>query len=88
METKEKLLKRCEENFNYDTQKWNFDNITDEILDCVLDYMNAGYPKYENEWCGDFVTDFIFEITHSKYWKITRLRLKESFEEDTKHLFE
>ena len=49
MDTKEKLLKWCDENFNYDTQEWNLNNIPDEILDCVLEYMKAGYPKYEQE---------------------------------------
>lgn len=88
METKEKLLTRCEENFNYDTQEWKFNNITDEVLDWVLDYMRAGYPKYENEWCKDFVVDFIYELTHSKLWKITRLRMKESLAEEIECLFD
>ena len=88
MDAKEKLLKWCKENFDFETQKWDFNNISDEILDCVLDYMNAGYPKYEHEWDDDFVIDFICEIGHSKIWKITKLLVKESFEEETKHLFD
>lgn len=87
MDAKEKLLKWCEENFDYETQKWDFNNVTDEILDCVLDYMNAGYPKYEQEWADDFVTDFIYEITHSKIWKITRAWMKKSLEEEIDTLF-
>lgn len=88
MDAKEKLLKWCDENFNYDTQEWNLNNIPDEILDCVLDYMKAGYPKYEQEWADDFVADFICEIAYSKIWKIAKLWLKELFEDETKHLFD
>jgi hypothetical protein len=32
----EKLLKWCKENFDFDNQKWNYDIIPDEILDCII----------------------------------------------------
>ena len=83
-----KLLDWCNENYNFETQKWNMDNIPDEILDCVLAYMKEWYPEIEYEWDEDFVTDFIVRITHSKIWKITRQWLKESFEEELNGLFD
>jgi hypothetical protein len=35
----EKLLKWCDEHFNFDTQKWEYENIPDEILDCIISVM-------------------------------------------------
>ena len=82
-----KLLDWCNENYNYETQKWNMDNVPNEILDCVLVYMKAGYPDFEDEWNTDFVTDFIHALTQSKIWKITRQWMKESVEEELEGLF-
>ena len=84
----EKLLKWCKENFDFDNQKWNYDTIPDEILDCVIAVLKEWWTHLEYEWDDDFVDDFICDITNSKYWTITKLWLKWIFNDETKHLFD
>lgn len=85
----EKLLKWCNENFNFETQKWEYEYIPDEVLDLVLEILKKGWPSYENESECDFVNDFICsEIVWGKIWKITKIWLKYYFEDNIKHLFD
>ena len=89
MTAEEKLLEWCNEDFNFDTQKWRTCNIPDEILDCVLTVMEQWWPKFDDGCKNDFIDDFIFErIENSKYGKITKLCLKGYFEDMTKGLFD
>ena len=84
-----KLLDWMYQNFNFDTQKWEYEYIPNEILDCVISIMKNDWPHCEYEWDDDFITDFIYgEIVDWKQGKITKMRLKERFEEETKHLFD
>lgn len=84
-----KVLDWLEKNFNYDTQKWIYDTIPDEILDCIISIMKNNWPHCEHEGNNDFINDFICDkIVYGKQWDITRMWLKECFEEDTKHLFD
>ena len=70
-------------------QKWIYEYIPDEILDCVIGIMENGWPRCKKEWACDFINDFICSnIVYWKQWKITKMWLKECFEEDTKHLFD
>ena len=51
--------------------------------------MKNDWPHCENEWEDDFITDFIYdEIVDWKQGKITKMRLKERFDDETKHLFD
>ena len=85
----EKLLKWCNENFNFDTQKWEYKYIPDEILDCIIVVLENWWPNFENEFNNDFITDFVYsEIEDGKQWKITKMLLKERFKEETKCLFD
>lgn len=85
----EKLLKWCNESFNFDTQKREYKEIPNEILDCVIVVMKNWWTNFENEWDNDFVDDFICsEIVYSKYWTITKMFLKNIFYDETKHLFD
>ena len=84
----EKLLKWCKENFDFDNQKWTYNTIPDEILDCVIEVLKEWWTHLEYEWDDDFVDDFICDIINSKYWTITKLWLKWIFNDETKHLFD
>lgn len=85
----EKLLKWCNENFNFDTQKREYKEIPNEILDCVIVVMKNWWANFENEYDNDFIDDFIQdEIISSKYWTITKMWLKSIFYDETKHLFD
>lgn len=85
----EKLLKWCEEHFNFDTQKWEYEYIPNEILDCIITVRGKWWPRFENEYNDDFVIDFVYsEIEDGKQWKIIKMLLKERFEEETKDLFD
>lgn len=89
-----KLAEWVYANFNFDTQKWTYDVIPDDILDCVIDVMRKeddfeSLHKIFNNWTVDFITDFIFDqIVNWKQWEITKLWLKWRFEEETADLFE
>ena len=84
-----KLLDWMYQNFNFDTQKWEYEYIPNEILDCVISIMENNWPHCENEWENDFIEDFICdEIVYWKQWKITKIRLKGLFEEETENLFD
>ncbi len=85
----EKLLDWCNETFNFETQKWECDNIPEDVLDCIIDIMEKWWPHYDNEHQNDFVNDFIYEkIVCWKQAKIAKIWLKEAFEEQTKDLFD
>lgn len=84
-----KLLDWMYQNFNFDTQKWEYEYIPDEILDCVINIMKSGWPHCEHEWNEDFINDFICgNIVYGKQWEITRMWLKDCFKENTEHLFD
>lgn len=85
----EKLLKWCNENFNFDTQKWEYKEIPSEILDYVIVVMKNWWTNFDDEWTNDFIDEFICsEIVSSKYWTITKMWLKSLFNDETKHLFD
>lgn len=88
MNPQNKLLKRCEDNFNVETQEFT-NEIPEEILDCIIEVIQWWWPDFE-DWCNnDFVNDFICsKIIYWKYWTIVRIWLKELFKEETKHLFD
>lgn len=51
--------------------------------------MKNNWPHCEHEGNNDFINDFICDkIVYGKQWDITRMWLKECFEEETKHLFD
>lgn len=85
----EKLLKWCNENYDFDAQKWTFESIPEEILDCVEFVMKQWWPQREDDFENDFITDFICsQIVCSKIWKITKLWLKEACKEQIENLFD
>ena len=89
-----KLLERMDANFDFETQKWTYNTIPDDILDCVIDIMRRednfeSLYKMFDDATPDFITDFIFDqIVNWKQWEITKLWLKRHFEEKTSDLFE
>lgn len=88
MNPQNKLLKRCEDNFNEETQEFT-NEIPEEILDCIIEVIQEWWPDFEDEAYNDFVNDFICsKIIYWKYWKIVRIWLKELFKEETEHLFD
>ena len=89
MMEEKKLLDWMYQNFNFDTQKWEYECIPDEILDCIISIMENDWPHCENEWENDFINDFVYDkIVDWKQGKITKMRLKWYFEEETKDLFD
>ena len=85
----QKLLDFCNENFDFDTQKWTCVDIPDEILDCALIVSREKESLFEHDFEDDFVVDFIYEkIVLSKYWAIIKAWLKESFEDRVDGLFD
>lgn len=83
--TKEKLLNRIRDNFDEETQKFTYDKIPDEILDFIISIMEKWWVDFDSDCIMDFVCG---EIVNWKQWTITKLWLKETFHEDTKHLFD
>ena len=85
MNPQNKLLKRCEDNFNEETQEFS-NNVPEEILDCIIDVMQKWWPDFE-DWCNnDFVNQFIYEfvrdtVFNSKYGTILRIYIMNNFDE-------
>ena len=89
MTEEEKLLEWCNKEFDFEAQQWRWNNIPDEILDCVITVLEQWWPHYKNEHENDFVNEFIYDrIVHSKYWKITKMCLKEEIIDEFKSLFD
>lgn len=85
MKPQNKLLKRCEDNFNEETQKFA-NEIPEEILDCIIEVMQEWWPSFENEACNDFINDFIYDFVHdtvfnSKYGTILKIHIMNNFDE-------
>lgn len=71
MNSQNKLLKRCEDNFNEETQEF---------------VMQQWWPHFEDEGNNDFVNRFIYEFVHdtvsnSKYGTILKIYMMDIFDE-------